>query len=153
MFPLGPIFFYLPSMLRELRLKSSGVIYFFLRLLKNRKKMQGVQRHYHNDSLRNLYDKGHPIIRHEGTEVEQKHSSTHSNIHTRWVGWSPPRPAALPPVPIIVMARWASGLAWTGTENRKPLSRTGVRTPDHAAHSESLYCLRCPGSYVICAYH
>ena len=50
-----------------------------------------------------------------------------------------PRPLFTPgkdPVPIVQEAGWALGLVWTGAENLTP---TGIRSPDHPAHSQSLY--------------
>ena len=46
---------------------------------------------------------------------------------------------------------WASGPVWTGAENLAP---TGIRSPDRAARSESLYRLsyRGPTSYNIMFY-
>ena len=48
-------------------------------------------------------------------------------------------PAALSPgkdpVPIVQEAGWAPGPVWTGAEN---LARTGIRSPDRPAHSQSL---------------
>ena len=38
------------------------------------------------------------------------------------------------------------GPVWTGVENRKSLALTDVRVPSHPDSSESLYCLRYPGS-------
>jgi hypothetical protein len=46
------------------------------------------------------------------------------------------------PVPIVQEAGRAPGLVWMGVENLAP---TGVRSPDHPAHSESLYWLCYPG--------
>jgi hypothetical protein len=56
-------------------------------------------------------------------------------------------PADLPPqarerVPIVQEAGWAPGLVWTGAENLTPNRN---RSPDCAAHSESLYQLSYPG--------
>ena len=39
-------------------------------------------------------------------------------------------------VPIVQEAGWAPGPVWTGAEN---LASTGIRSPDHPAHSQSLY--------------
>ena len=50
------------------------------------------------------------------------------------------------PLPIIQETGWAPGSEWTGTEN---LSRTEIRSLDRPAHSESLYGLPSPGSYLI----
>jgi hypothetical protein len=57
-------------------------------------------------------------------------------------GWGvsvTPRPLFTPgkdPVPIVQEAGWAPGNVWTGVENIAP---TGIRSPDHPAHSQSLY--------------
>jgi len=45
------------------------------------------------------------------------------------------------PVPIVQEAGWATGSVWTGAKNLAP---TGIRSPDHPAHSQSLYRLRYP---------
>jgi len=42
-------------------------------------------------------------------------------------------------VPNVKEAGWASEPVWTGAENLAP---TGIRFPDHPAHSESLYRLQ-----------
>jgi hypothetical protein len=42
------------------------------------------------------------------------------------------------PVPIVQEAGWAPRPIWTGAENLVP---TGIRSPDHPAHSELLYQL------------
>ena len=42
------------------------------------------------------------------------------------------------PVPIVQEAGWGPGPVWTGAENLAP---TGIRSPEHAAHSQSLYRL------------
>ena len=42
------------------------------------------------------------------------------------------------PVPIVQEAGWAPGPVWLGAEN---LASTGIRSPDLAARSESLYRL------------
>ena len=42
-------------------------------------------------------------------------------------------------VPIVQEAGWAPGPVWTGAENLAP---TRIRSPDHPAHSQSLYRLR-----------
>ena len=47
------------------------------------------------------------------------------------------------PVPIAQEAGWSQGPVWTGAEN---LTRTGIRSPDRPARSQSLYRLRYPGS-------
>jgi hypothetical protein len=57
------------------------------------------------------------------------------------VGWSTPCPGHFTPqkrylVPFVQEAEWAPGLVWTGVEN---LAATGIRKPDHPAHSELLY--------------
>jgi hypothetical protein len=58
------------------------------------------------------------------------------------VGWLASRPGRLTPgkvpVPIVQEAGWALGPVWTGAEN---LARTGIRSPDRPARSESLYRL------------
>jgi hypothetical protein len=41
-------------------------------------------------------------------------------------------------VPIVQEAGWAPGPVWTGVENLAP---TGIRSPDHPAHSQLLYRL------------
>jgi len=52
------------------------------------------------------------------------------------------------PVPIVQEAGWAPGPDWTGGEN---LARpTGIRSPDHPAHSQSLYRL-CYPAHIICS--
>jgi len=65
------------------------------------------------------------------------------------VGGQRHTPAALPPgkdsVPIVQEAGWAPGPVWTGVENLAP---TGIRSPDHPAHSELLYRLSYPGPRV-----
>jgi len=57
-------------------------------------------------------------------------------------GWSTPSPGRFTPwkdpVPIV----WATGPVWTVTENLAP---AGIRCPDRAARSESLYRLSYPG--------
>jgi hypothetical protein len=45
------------------------------------------------------------------------------------------------PVPIVQEAGWAPGPVWTGAENLTP---TRIQSPDHPAHSQSLYRLRYP---------
>jgi hypothetical protein len=59
-------------------------------------------------------------------------------------GWSTPRPGRLysgkDPVPIVQEAGWASEPVWIGAK------KTGIRSPDLPASSESLYRLRHPGS-------
>ena len=49
------------------------------------------------------------------------------------------------PVPIVQEAGWALGPVWTGAGN---LARTGIRSPDCPARSESLYRLSYPGQRV-----
>jgi len=62
-------------------------------------------------------------------------------------GWGAsvtPRPFFTPgidPVPIVQEAGWAPGPVWTGAENLAP---TGIRSPDRAARSQSLYRLCYP---------
>jgi hypothetical protein len=46
------------------------------------------------------------------------------------------------PVPIVQEAGWATGPAWTVAEN---IVRTGIRSPDRPALSESLHRLRYSG--------
>jgi hypothetical protein len=58
-------------------------------------------------------------------------------------------PAALPlkdPIPILYKAGWAPVSVRMGTEN---LSPTGIRSPDRASRSESLYQLSYPGPYSV----
>ena len=59
--------------------------------------------------------------------------------------WSTSRPGRFNPVknpvPIVQEAGWAPGPVWTGAGN---LARTGIRSPDRPARSESLYRLRYP---------
>jgi hypothetical protein len=45
------------------------------------------------------------------------------------------------PVPIVQEAGWAPGPVWTGAENFAP---TKIQSPDHPAHSQSLYQLSYP---------
>jgi len=45
------------------------------------------------------------------------------------------------PVPIVQEVGRAPGPVWTGAENFAP---TGIQTPDHLDHSQSLYRLRYP---------
>jgi hypothetical protein len=45
------------------------------------------------------------------------------------------------PIPIVQEAGWAAGPVWTGAEN---LVSTGIRSPDRAARSQSLYRLSYP---------
>ena len=45
------------------------------------------------------------------------------------------------PVPIVQEAEWAPGLVWTSAKN---LVRTGIRSPDRPARSQSLYRLLYP---------
>jgi hypothetical protein len=40
------------------------------------------------------------------------------------------------PVPIVQEAGWATEPVWTGAENLAP---TEIQSPDHPAHSQSLY--------------
>ena len=42
------------------------------------------------------------------------------------------------PVPIVQEPGWAPGPVWTGTEN---LARTGIRSVDRPARSQSIYRL------------
>jgi hypothetical protein len=42
------------------------------------------------------------------------------------------------PVPTVQEAGWAPGLVWTDAEN---LAQTGIRSPERAARSQSLYRL------------
>ena len=69
------------------------------------------------------------------------------NLGTIWGRKSTPRsgrftPGKKDPVPIIQGAGWATGPAWTGTEN---LASTRIRYPDRPAGSDSLHRLRYPG--------
>ena len=69
---------------------------------------------------------GHPRTGHEGTEGEQRYSSTLTLTSTLdGGGWSAPRPGRFTPrkdpVPIVQEAVWASGPVWTGAENLAPL--------------------------------
>ena len=54
-------------------------------------------------------------------------------------------PAALPLVPIVQEAGWAR--AWSG-QVRKISPPTRIQSPDHPAHSESLFWLRSPSPWV-----
>jgi hypothetical protein len=69
------------------------------------------------------------------------------DLGTRWGwvvgGWAAFTPGK-DPVPIIQEAGWAPGPVWIGTENLAP---TGIRSPDLAARSESLYRLSYPSPY------
>ena len=71
-------------------------------------------------------------------------------LGTRWGVWSATRPGRLvprrDPVPIIQEAGWASEPLGIGAENLTP---AGIRFPDLAARSESLYRLSYPGSYLL----
>jgi hypothetical protein len=91
--------------------------------------------------------KVHPITGHEGQDVEYSCSCTLSLTSALDEGgWLTPRPGRFisgnDPVPIVQEAGWAPGPVWTGAENLAP---TGIRTPDHPAHNESLYRLSYPG--------
>jgi hypothetical protein len=59
--------------------------------------------------------------------------------------WSQPHPGRFTSgkdlLPIEYEAGLAPGPIWTSAENLVP---TKIRSPDSPAHSESLYCLRCP---------
>jgi hypothetical protein len=59
--------------------------------------------------------------------------------------WSTSRPGRFTsgkdPVPIVQEAEWAPGPVWTCAKN---LARTGIRSPDRPAHSQSLYRLSYP---------
>jgi len=58
-----------------------------------------------------------------------------------------PRPLFTPgkdPVPTVQEAGWTPGPVWTGAENLAP---TGIRSPDRAAHSQSLYRLSYPAHH------
>ena len=64
------------------------------------------------------------------------------------IRWPTPRPGPLYPqekypVPIAQGAGWAPGQVWTSAEN---FARTGIRSTDRPARSESLYRLSYPGS-------
>jgi len=67
----------------------------------------------------------------------------------RWWGVGiTPRPLFTPgkePVPIVQEAGWSPGPIWTDTEN---LARTGIRSPDRPARSQSLYRLSYPASFL-----
>jgi len=62
-------------------------------------------------------------------------------------GWGvsvTPQPLFAPgkdPVPIVQEVGWAPGPDWTGKEN---LARTGIRSPDLPARSQSLHQMRYP---------
>jgi hypothetical protein len=91
--------------------------------------------------------KCHPITGYEGTEGEERYSSTLSLTSALdGGGWSTPRPGRFIPgndlVPIVQEAGWAPGQVWTGAEN---LASAGIRSPDRPARSESLYRLSYPG--------
>jgi hypothetical protein len=60
-----------------------------------------------------------------------------------WVVSTTPRPLypEKEPIPIVQEAGWASGSVWTCAKNLTP---TGIRTPDRAARSQSLYLLSYP---------
>jgi len=65
-------------------------------------------------------------------------------------GWGvsvTPRPlftSGKEPVSIVQEAGWYPGPVWTGAEN---LARTGIRSPDRPARSQSLYRLRYPALF------
>ena len=65
-------------------------------------------------------------------------------------GWSAPSSGRFTPgkhpAPIVQEAGWASGPAWTGTENLAP---TGSRSPERPARSESLHRLSYAGRRII----
>ena len=66
-------------------------------------------------------------------------------------GWGvsvTPRPLFTPgkdPVPIVQEAGWDPGSVWTGAENH---ARTGIRSPDRPARSQSLYRLSYPAQSI-----
>jgi hypothetical protein len=71
-------------------------------------------------------------------------SSTPFNLGAGWrrvVNVTPRRftPRERKLVPITQKAEWAPGPVWMAAENPAP---NGIRSPDRAAHSESLYPLR-----------
>ena len=91
--------------------------------------------------------KVHPVTGHEGPEVEYRYSSTLSLTSALdGGGWSRPLLGIFipgkDPIPIAQEAGLAPGSVWTVAENLAP---TGIRSPDHWAHSESLYRKRYPG--------
>jgi hypothetical protein len=51
------------------------------------------------------------------------------------------------PVPIVQEAGWAPGPVWTGAQNLAPI---GIRSPDLAARSQSLYRLSYPALIYTC---
>ena len=55
-------------------------------------------------------------------------------------GWPTPRPGRFTPgkepIPIVQEAGWVPETVWMGAEKRTP---TEIRSPDHPAHSETLY--------------
>jgi hypothetical protein len=51
-------------------------------------------------------------------------------------------------VPIVQEAGWAPGPVWTGAEN---LASSGIRSPHHPAHSQSLYRLSYLGPQLNCS--
>ena len=57
-------------------------------------------------------------------------------------------PPGKDPVPIVQEAGWAPGPVWTGAENLAP---TGIRSPDCAARSQSLYRLSYPAHMSDCS--
>jgi hypothetical protein len=101
--------------------------------------------------IQTLNYKVHLITGHEGPEVEYRYSSTLSLTSAiDGDGWSTPRPGRFipgkDPVPIVQEAGWTPGSVWTGAENLAPPPRTGLRSPERPARSESLYRLSYPGS-------
>jgi hypothetical protein len=61
-----------------------------------------------------------------------------------WVAKATPRPLyprEKAPVPIVEEAGWAPGSVGMGVEKRKSLAPIGVRIPDCATRSKSLYRL------------
>ena len=88
-----------------------------------------------------------PLLRPLGHWDRQRYSSTLSLTSTLdGGGWLKPRPVALPtgkrPGTLLQEAGWAPGPVWTGAESLVP---AGIRSPDRAARSQSLYQLRHPG--------
>jgi len=74
------------------------------------------------------------------------------NFSARWdLGGQRHVQAALPPgkgpEPTVQKTWRAPGPVWTGAEN---VARTGIRSPNRSARSESLYRLSYPGPAVVC---
>ena len=102
--------------------------------------------HVSYNSTFKIKGKVHPITGHESPHGEQMYSSTRPSTLALDGGWSAPHPGRFTPgkdpVSLVQKAGWAPGPVWTGAEN---LSPTGIRSPDRAARSESLYRLSYPG--------